>query len=337
MNRKLGAGSQSSNFRLDGGAWFKLAASFLFYLFAGVIGDSLAQKCLAAFVILSVAAVAAYASTPAPKQTDSIVEISTTGPIDQLFRTPAGECRLPPELAGKIIEFFDFKDMGRSRSLSLNWLKLNQQSSNIWSSLYLQRFGSAQHLKAGALLDQDKSVRQSRWMKQFKEAYLVELFIQDNKSWCSANMTKLCSLCRNDKAKELAQTLAPFPSTGWGDEALDKALDKARAKHRFQPCHGTVYSERQWHINKTHNGHGDTLLITAVQQGHLRVSELLLRKGANVNHQNAFGNTPLHFAFEHNYTDLAMWLIEHGADDTVVNIADLSVYDGLADTTHLPM
>jgi hypothetical protein len=319
-----------NHFRLDSqeeyGAWFKLAATCLFYALAGLIGDSLVPKVSATVLILALAfsKYVCASGNIAPKPVFSDIKAASTTPIERLICNSIGECRLPPELARNVTEYLGFQELGRSQCLCVNWYKLVGALESNWSALYLQRFGKAQHRKAIEFAGATKV----RWMKHYKDAFLVQLFIEDNQNWCSKNMAKLCSLCRNDKYKELAQTLAPFPSTKWDRDST----------RRFQPCHGTVYkSSGQWHINKTHNGYGDTLLITAVQQGHQRVCELLLQKGANVNHQNAFGNTSLHFAFEHNYTDLAMWLIQQGGDDTAVNIGDLSVYDGLADTTHLPM
>ena len=59
--------------------------------------------------------------------------------------------------------------------------------------------------------------------------------------------------------------------------------------------------------------------------------EMLLLRGANINHQNAQGNTALHFAlaFDPEGT-LGEYLIERGADDSIENIDGLTPYDGLA-------
>ena len=42
---------------------------------------------------------------------------------------------------------------------------------------------------------------------------------------------------------------------------------------------------RRFHINAA-DGHGNTLLIVAAQNNRLRAAQLLLRKGANTDHQN---------------------------------------------------
>ena len=58
---------------------------------------------------------------------------------------------------------------------------------------------------------------------------------------------------------------------------------------------------------------------------------MLLVRGAKINHQNAQGNTALHFAlsFDSDGT-LGEYLIERGADDSLENIDGLTAYDGVA-------
>eukprot|EP00981_Chlorochromonas_danica_P008761 scaffold2312_cov165-Ochromonas_danica.AAC.1 len=74
---------------------------------------------------------------------------------------------------------------------------------------------------------------------------------------------------------------------------------------------------------------GNTLLLVAAQNSNRRMVEMLLLRGANINHQNAQGNTALHYAlaFDPEGT-LGEYLIEHGADDTIENIDNLTPYDG---------
>lgn len=81
----------------------------------------------------------------------------------------------------------------------------------------------------------------------------------------------------------------------------------------------------------TEDDKGNTLLILATQNCNKRLAEMLLIRGANVNHQNSQGNTPLHYALAFDTEgQLGEYLIEHGADDTMENIDGLSPYDGLA-------
>lgn len=76
---------------------------------------------------------------------------------------------------------------------------------------------------------------------------------------------------------------------------------------------------------------GNTMLLVAAQNNNKRIVEMLVLRGANVNHQNAQGNTALHFAlaFDSEGT-LGEYLIEHGADDSIENVEGLTPYDGLA-------
>ncbi len=72
---------------------------------------------------------------------------------------------------------------------------------------------------------------------------------------------------------------------------------------------------------------GEAALHKAVALGHsgLKIVELLLKKGANINIKNRLtGTTPLHDACYNNYMGLAMVLLEH---DALVNIPD---FDGHA-------
>lgn len=74
---------------------------------------------------------------------------------------------------------------------------------------------------------------------------------------------------------------------------------------------------------------GNTLLLVAAQNSNKRLCEMLLVRGAQINHQNAQGNTALHYALTFDAEgQLGEYLIEHGADDTVENIDGHSPYDG---------
>ena len=55
------------------------------------------------------------------------------------------------------------------------------------------------------------------------------------------------------------------------------------------------------------------------------VVEFLVHRGANVNHSNATGNTPLHFAMSYDTSGkMGEFLINNGADDTIENKQGLS-------------
>ena len=61
-----------------------------------------------------------------------------------------------------------------------------------------------------------------------------------------------------------------------------------------------------------------------------KVAKILLHRGAKVNHTNSNGNSALHFAFAYDTSgEIAQFLIENGADDSLVNVYGLSPYDGI--------
>ena len=85
-------------------------------------------------------------------------------------------------------------------------------------------------------------------------------------------------------------------------------------------------------VNITDNK-GNTMFIVAAQNGALNIAKFLLKKSANPNHQNAQGQTALHYAMAYDFFELGSWLTsEDGAkaDDTILNMHDLSPYDGLS-------
>ena len=61
-----------------------------------------------------------------------------------------------------------------------------------------------------------------------------------------------------------------------------------------------------------------------------RILKLLLRHNADINATNNSGNTVLHYCFSYGNEDLANYLIDKGADDSIVNIDGLTCYEGLS-------
>jgi len=77
---------------------------------------------------------------------------------------------------------------------------------------------------------------------------------------------------------------------------------------------------------------GNTILMIAVQNDHRKMVEFLIRRGVGINHTNGNGNSALHFALAYDKSgQLAEYLIENGADDTIENSFGLSPYDGLGE------
>jgi len=75
---------------------------------------------------------------------------------------------------------------------------------------------------------------------------------------------------------------------------------------------------------------GNTLLLIAVQNLNRKMVEMLLARGASLNHKNLQGNTALHYAMSYDPSGtLGEYLIEKGADDSIENNNGLSPYDGI--------
>jgi len=78
------------------------------------------------------------------------------------------------------------------------------------------------------------------------------------------------------------------------------------------------------------DSHGNTPLIVACQNLNRKICELLIKRGANVNHQNSQGQTAMHYAMAYDPEgSLGEFLITSGADDSVENKLGLSPYDGI--------
>ena len=103
----------------------------------------------------------------------------------------------------------------------------------------------------------------------------------------------------------------------------------------FSQCRNNRFKRLEESLNSNfdinaENEEGNTLLLVACQNANRRMAELLIHRRAAINHQNAHGNTALHFAMAFDTSgELGEFLIEKGADDTIENIYGLTPYDGL--------
>jgi len=70
----------------------------------------------------------------------------------------------------------------------------------------------------------------------------------------------------------------------------------------------------------------NTMLLVCAQNGQKRIAKLLLRNRANINTQNAHGESCLHCCIKFNYNELADYLRSKGADDTVLNLHGQTCY-----------
>ncbi|GBG25573.1 Ankyrin repeat and protein kinase domain-containing protein 1 [Hondaea fermentalgiana] len=139
---------------------------------------------------------------------------------------------------------------------------------------------------------------------------------------------KLLSMARHGKVREMREAMQALP---------DRPFDPSDVTEQYVDSYGTKYSDElgrlQWFINKA-DEHGNTLMTIAAQNGRIKVAKLLLDKGANVNHQNVQGQTPLHYAMAYNFYELGAWLTDAAegasANDQLLNMYGLTPYDGLS-------
>src|SRR3990167_527415 len=72
-------------------------------------------------------------------------------------------------------------------------------------------------------------------------------------------------------------------------------------------------------LNSIKNNYGSTALIIATEKGHTDIALLLIEKGADLNIKNRDGDTALIIATEKGHTDIAHLLIEKGANVNIRN------------------
>ncbi|OWZ19913.1 hypothetical protein PHMEG_0005762 [Phytophthora megakarya] len=138
---------------------------------------------------------------------------------------------------------------------------------------------------------------------------------------------EFCSLVRHGKVKQIREALQDVP---------ERKFDPLTVQTQFMSGTGTIYNDQLeksvFHINKS-DDNGNSPLLLAAQNNHLKVAQLLLTKGANPNHQNSHGHTAGHYAMAYSFFDLGAWLLDPekgGCRDDILNENGLNAYDGLS-------
>jgi len=142
------------------------------------------------------------------------------------------------------------------------------------------------------------------------------------------------------------EKLKPLSEQEFNNKEKVEHVEKAEQRRKMQgvPDINTVFSQaRNGRLKRLEESlnlgfpvdaedeKGNTLLIVAAQNSNKRMIETLVARGASINHQNAQGNTALHFAMSFDTEGaIAEYLIEHGADDAIENVDGLSPYDGVS-------
>lgn len=141
-----------------------------------------------------------------------------------------------------------------------------------------------------------------------------------------ANFDQLRAWVRHQKHESIREAL---------EHVADSPFHVRHVRIQFIEEIGTAYTDQYdrepFNLNRV-DEHGNTLMHIAAQTGNIRIGKLLLRKGANPNHQNKQGQTPGHFAVAYHFFKFASWLFDEkggGADDLLTNMFGLGVYDGL--------
>lgn len=129
----------------------------------------------------------------------------------------------------------------------------------------------------------------------------------------------------------------------FGGPAPEELVGKAPKAEDNVPDMDTVFSQiRHNRIKRlgdslragfnieTEDENGNTALLVAAQNVNKRAIEMLLDRGANINHQNKAGQTALHYCMAYDKEGaLGEFLIDRGANDMLENKLGLSPYDGL--------
>jgi len=141
------------------------------------------------------------------------------------------------------------------------------------------------------------------------------------------NFEQLRGVVRHQKHERLREAL---------EHVSDSPFHTRHVRIQFIEDIGTAYTDQfdrePFNLNRV-DTHGNTLMHIAAQTGNIRIGKLLLRKGANPNHQNKQGQTPGHFAVAYHFFKFASWLFDErggGGDDLLTNMFGLGPYDGLS-------
>jgi len=87
--------------------------------------------------------------------------------------------------------------------------------------------------------------------------------------------------------------------------------------NRYDAVEALIQQDQE--VIHTTDDNTNTLLHTACQNNNRRLVKLLLKNHIGINAKNIRGNTALHYCYQYGFSDLAEYLLAHGADDSILN------------------
>ena len=63
--------------------------------------------------------------------------------------------------------------------------------------------------------------------------------------------------------------------------------------------------------------YGQSIFFGVVRDWHVDVARFAIERGANVNHKDRYGRTPLHLAAAVNYAEMVSFIIDSGGKNTI--------------------
>lgn len=151
------------------------------------------------------------------------------------------------------------------------------------------------------------------------------------------NMSKKADLMKlaNADSSELENYLKENKTLPWNTEVMGGKLSHIAAGKGNLEVLQTVLKMKPEEVNSIGTIKNRTPIFTALNSCQLKVADYLLEQGANINHQDIDGNTPILFAAKSGCFGGVLLLKERGADLTIINnekekINDLVKESGLA-------
>jgi ankyrin repeat protein len=130
-----------------------------------------------------------------------------------------------------------------------------------------------------------------------------------------------------DAAQAQAGAAASFAYDGWTPLHLAAFFGRAAAAERLLAA-GAALNE------VSHNSMTNTPLHAAVAGGHVELAVMLIERGANVHAADSGGHTPLHIAAEAGYLPVVKALLDRDADPHAVDMEDKTPLSRAAARNH---